>query len=119
MNVRGARGMNARTGRAIGEIAHIEQSVRDILTTPIGSRVMRRNYGSLLPNLIDQPGTPATRLRLMAATVGAIANWEPRITVTAVTIDIGSDGRAIVGMDAVRRDGPAAGRAVTLGIPLQ
>uniref|UniRef100_UPI0026076D20 ATPase domain-containing protein n=1 Tax=uncultured Sphingobium sp. TaxID=316087 RepID=UPI0026076D20 len=32
--------------------------VRDILTTPIGSRLMRRDYGSLIPELIDQPANP-------------------------------------------------------------
>lgn len=33
-------GMNLHTGRAIGGQAHLQQSVTDILTTPIGSRVM-------------------------------------------------------------------------------
>jgi len=36
------QGMNAENGHAISETAHILQSVRDILTTPIGTRVMRR-----------------------------------------------------------------------------
>ena len=35
-------GMNAHTGLAISEVEHIRQSVRDILVTPVGSRVMRR-----------------------------------------------------------------------------
>ena len=35
-------GMNSQTGLSISEIKHIRQSVRDILVTPIGSRVMRR-----------------------------------------------------------------------------
>ncbi|RZA92967.1 hypothetical protein EVY19_18935, partial [Escherichia coli] len=30
-----------------------------ILRTPVGSRVMRRDYGSLLASMIDQPQTPA------------------------------------------------------------
>lgn len=33
--------MDRTTGKAIGELAHLRQSVGDILTTPIGSRVMR------------------------------------------------------------------------------
>ena len=77
-------GMNASTGRALEGIEHIQQSVRDILTTPIGSRVMRRDYGSLLPELIDAPLTDATLLQAYAATVMAIIRWEPRILVTAV-----------------------------------
>lgn len=35
-------GMNAASGRAISATDHIIQSVRDILITPVGSRVMRR-----------------------------------------------------------------------------
>jgi phage baseplate assembly protein W len=40
-------GMNSQTGLSISEVEHIRQSVRDILVTPVGSRVMRREYGSL------------------------------------------------------------------------
>ena len=80
------QGMNAANGRTISETAHILQSVRDILTTPIGTRVMRRDYGSEIFSLIDQPQHGATRLRLMAATVHALTLWEPRIRITKVEI---------------------------------
>ena len=48
-------GLAATTGRTITGAAHLAQSIADVLTTPIGSRVMRREYGSLLPDLIDDP----------------------------------------------------------------
>jgi phage baseplate assembly protein W len=80
------QGMNADNGRTISETDHIIQSVRDILTTPIGTRVMRRNYGSEIFSLIDQPQHGATRLRLMAATVHALTLCEPRIRITKVEI---------------------------------
>ncbi|EDA1042628.1 baseplate assembly protein, partial [Salmonella enterica subsp. enterica] len=35
-------GMNRNTGLAISDSEHIGQSMRDILLTPVGSRVMRR-----------------------------------------------------------------------------
>ena len=47
---------------------------------------MRRDYGSELFYLIDQPQHQATRLRLMAAAVQALINWEPRITITRVDV---------------------------------
>lgn len=50
-------GMNSHTGLSISEVEHIRQSVRDILVTPVGSRVMRREYGSLLSALEDHRGT--------------------------------------------------------------
>lgn len=64
-------GINSQTGLSISEVKHIRQSVRDILVTAIGSRVMRREYGSLLSALIDQPPTPALRLQIMAACYSA------------------------------------------------
>lgn len=110
--------MSRATGRAINEDAHIRQSVSDILTTPIGSRVMRREYGSLLPELIDQPGHAATRLRLMAATVMALLRWEPRLRVTAVGLTISADGKAQVDIDATRRTGPRTGSQISIGVAL-
>ncbi|HGJ5877294.1 MAG TPA: GPW/gp25 family protein [Arsenophonus sp.] len=74
-----AMGMNRQTGRFITENAHIAQSVQDILITPVGSRVMRRDYGSLLFSLLDKPENPALKLQLMAAYFSALLRFEPRI----------------------------------------
>lgn len=79
------RGMNAHTGRALADIDHLQQSLSDILLTPLGSRVMRRDYGSLLPDLIDQPLNEALLLQLYAAAVMAIVQWEPRVTINQIT----------------------------------
>ena len=99
-------GMNNTTGRAVGDVAHIWQSVRDILTTPIGSRVMRRDYGSLIPELIDQPMNAATRLRVMSAAVSALVKWEPRIRVASVRLAIDAKGATVVDIEGDRVDGP-------------
>jgi len=109
-------GMNASTGRALEGIAHIEQSVRDILATPIGTRVMRRDYGSLLPELIDQPLTDALMLQAYAATVMAIIRWEPRILVTAVRQSISSTqpGRATLEIEGQT----STGQPITVEAPL-
>ncbi|ELY5272404.1 baseplate assembly protein, partial [Yersinia enterocolitica] len=48
-------GMSRNAGQTITDADHISQSIADILITPVGSRVMRRAYGSLLSELIDQP----------------------------------------------------------------
>ncbi|HEN3606819.1 TPA: baseplate assembly protein, partial [Yersinia enterocolitica] len=40
-------GMSRNTGQTITDADHISQSIADILITPVGSRVMRRAYGSL------------------------------------------------------------------------
>jgi phage baseplate assembly protein W len=76
--------MDITSGKPIIGIEHLRQSVRDILTTPLGSRVMRRNYGSRLFDLIDSPINEVTLVEIYAATAAALMQWEPRIRVNRV-----------------------------------
>lgn len=109
-------GMNSQTGLSISEVEHIRQSVRDILVTPVGSRVMRREYGSLLSALIDQPQTPALRLQIMVACYSAIQKWEPRVRLTTITFERSeTDGGLYVDITGTRS---ANGQPFSLTIPL-
>lgn len=85
-------GMSAATGRALGDLEHLRQSIRDILTTPKGSRVMRRGYGSDLFALIDAPMNRETLMNIYAAAVEALLAWEPRILVTRVVSSSAAPG---------------------------
>lgn len=78
------------------KLAAIRQSLHDIFTTPIGSRIQRREYGSHLFALIDAPMNPANRLRLAAALVDAATRWEPRVTLESAIIDITMDGKTVL-----------------------
>lgn len=111
-------GLDARTGRAQpDEEAHLRASIADILSTPLGTRVMRRDYGSELPYLVDAAANPATRIRLFAATAGALMRQEPRIALRRVRLAVEATGRAVVELDADRvRPGRAPAR-VTLTVP--
>nr|WP_261794382.1 GPW/gp25 family protein [Comamonas testosteroni] len=83
---------------------HLRQSIAIILTTPQGSRLERRTFGSLLPGLIDAPFNATTRLRCYAATVSAIMNWEPRLRVTRVGMEAGeSAGQAVITLEGEYR----------------
>lgn len=86
-------GMNAITGKAMSGIEHLRQSVNDILATPLGSRVMRRDYGSRLPFLVDAPMNRATLLQIYMATAEALHRWEPRIRVRRVSASAADEGR--------------------------
>lgn len=112
-------GMNAVTGRSLTDLEHIRQSWRDILTTPLGTRVMRRDYGSLIPELIDQPMNGVTRLRVMSAAVASLVRWEPRTRISAVRLEVGADGSLDLDVDGERVDGPRAGKTATVTIPLR
>ena len=110
-------GMDRTSGTALEGVAHIRQSVTDILTTPLGSRVMRRDYGSLLPELIDQPLDGATALRAYAACVVALMRWEPRIRETQIQRHVSAErpGRLTLSVQAERIDD---GADLTFDIPL-
>lgn len=111
-------GMDRTTGAPLSDDAHIDQSIPDILTTPLGTRPMRRDYGSLVPELLDRPLHGATTLLLMSAAAMAIARWEPRVTVRKVAI--GGDlaaGQAVATVISQRK-GKAANALTTQSIPL-
>lgn len=113
-------GMNATTGLALSGTDHLAQSIGDILTTPLGTRVMRRDYGSLLPELVDQPFNDATRLRLFGATALALMRWEPRIRLIRVQLSQGTDpGTYTLDLEAVLVEGAQSSDYTRLTLPLR
>jgi phage baseplate assembly protein W len=94
------RGTNAETGKALSGLDHLRQSIRDILTTPLGSRVMRRDYGSRLSELVDAPVNRRTIVDIYAATIEALLRWEPRITPRRVSIQSAEQGRVVIDLEA-------------------
>lgn len=92
-------GTNATTGKALSGVEHLRQSIVCILTTPIGSRVMRREFGSQLYDLVDAPLNRSTIMDVIAATADAIERWEPRIRVTKVTPSSDADGRVSISLE--------------------
>ena len=109
--------MNRETGAAIGELAHSGQSITDILTTRIGTRVMRREYGSLLPELVDHPFNDATRLRVYAGAVMALMRWEPRISLSRVQfIGANLQGQSVLELEGSVVD---SNEPLSLSVPLQ
>ena len=95
------QGLNATTGEILADLDHLRQSVRDILTTPVGSRVLRRDYGSRLPELVDRPFTQSLRLEIIAETVEAILKWEPRIEVSDLVLNSHAPGKVVIDMSGI------------------
>lgn len=94
------RGMSRTTGKALTGNDHIVASIQDILTTPIGSRVMLREYGSRLPELVDHPLNALLDVELFAAVAGALDRWEPRFKLLSVWIASRSaEGRITLGLE--------------------
>jgi len=76
-------GIDGDTGAVIGDWHHTQQSIRKILETALESRVMRRDFGSDLPDLIDRKMMQKNILALYSAAATAIARWEPRFRMKA------------------------------------
>jgi phage baseplate assembly protein W len=104
-------GMDRRAGRAVAGDAHLAQSLGDLLSTPKGSRVMRRAYGCDLMGLIDAPINPARSVDVVMAVAEAVAAWEPRIRLTRVEIGDAAPGRL-----AVTLHGVVEGRETATGV---
>jgi hypothetical protein len=87
-------GIGSGDGAQLTDWLHTQQSIAKILTTPIGARVMRRDFGSELFDLIDRKATQRSVLAIYAAAAVAIARWEPRFRMRRAAIaDAGPDGR--------------------------
>ncbi|WP_240810495.1 GPW/gp25 family protein [Formicincola oecophyllae] len=78
--------MDRNTGKALEGMADLRAAITDILTTPLGTRVMRRNYGSRLFELVDSPQNNAGAMAVYAAVVEALERWEPRLAVSHVQV---------------------------------
>lgn len=100
--------MDQYTGAAISGDADIAQSVARILSTRIGTRIMRRSFGSCLPELQDTPLTPRNAILWIAATAGALRRWEDRIKVERVSVSMnqGGEGRLVLTITGHRTDIP-------------
>lgn len=110
--------MNRSTGLAIAGKAHLRQSVGDILTTPLGSRVMRRTYGSLVPELIDHPDNQITQIRLFAAIAGALMRWEPRMRLLRIRVMRQQPGQADITLECIELLDDRQPQPLTLQVPV-
>ncbi|WP_395463639.1 GPW/gp25 family protein [Wolbachia endosymbiont of Cantharis cryptica] len=95
------RGINASTGKELEGLEHLKQSIVDILTTPVGSRVMRRNYGSRLFELLDKPVNRDFTLEIYAATAEALEKWEKRFKLEKVKITEVKEGKVTISLNGI------------------
>lgn len=93
-------GVDAKTGRLLSGVEHLEQSIADIILTPRGSRVMRRDYGSDLYLLKDKQMNPSNIVKLYSAVAVALDRWEPRVVLDRVWVDghDANDGFLAIGL---------------------
>lgn len=79
-------GMDRRSGQSVSGLAHLRQSIEDILTTPVGSRRMRPEYGSQLRRYVDLPVNEGWKSAVQAEVARALGRWEPRLKLERVRV---------------------------------
>ncbi len=86
-------GLDRRTGQPLSGIAHLRQSIEDILTTPLSSRRMRPDYGSQLRRYVDLPVNDGWKSAVQAEVARALGRWEPRLALERVRVVAVLDGQ--------------------------
>lgn len=64
----------------------IEESIKDILSTRLGSRVMLPDYGSRLFELIDKRVDDVFKANLAWYVIEAVEKWESRVKIDEVKL---------------------------------
>ena len=104
-------GLDRRTGQLLTGLDHLKQSIEDILTTPLGSRRMRPEYGSHLRRFVDLPVNEGWKSAVQAEVARALGRWEPRIRLERVKVVSVLDGQ--IGLQLT---GQYLGNAVVLEV---
>ena len=79
-------GIDRRTGKVIGNLASAYQGVEVILSTRIGSRIMRREFGGGIAELLGRLLTPSLFAAWRQLVATAIDLWEPRFRIRRILI---------------------------------
>lgn len=94
--------MSRHDGKELSYTDYLAEAIVDVLLTPIGSRVGRRNYGSRLFRLLDSNVTRYLPLQMSNAIADAIMRNLPIVKVEQVKITALqlSEGRVICTLSA-------------------
>jgi phage baseplate assembly protein W len=79
-------GMDRLTGKPLSGVAHLRQSIGDVLSTPVGSRRMKPEYGSSLRRYVDLPVTEGWKGAVQAEAARALGRWEPRVDLSSIRV---------------------------------
>ena len=79
-------GIDRHTGQPVDNLASTFQGVEVIVSTRIGSRIMRREFGGGIAELLGRLVTPALFAAWQQLLATAIDLWEPRLRVRRVTV---------------------------------
>jgi hypothetical protein len=79
-------GPDGRLAWSSGE-DNVRESIRLILLTMPGERLMREQFGCGIRHFLFEPNTVTTRQLLRERIIQALRRWEPRVGVQDVTVE--------------------------------
>ena len=91
-------GADGRLAWSEGE-DNVRESIRVILMTEPGERLMREDFGCGLRKFLFEPNTVTTRQLIRERINKAIGRWEPRVKVDEVTVETDSNNPRLVSID--------------------
>lgn len=99
-------------------IERIEQSVRIILGTQHGERVMRPDFGANLRSLAFAPNSPATTNLARHLVASALTRWEPRIALEDIEVENLPEQGVLVISIAYRIAGTSTARSLVVPVTI-
>jgi uncharacterized protein len=99
---------------------NVRESIQILLLTRLGERLMFPSYGSSLRTFLFAPNNPATRKSIEEEITRAVAQWEPRVTLDAVSVDVDpSNAQAAIATIQYRLIANQLPNQITLTLQLQ
>ena len=95
-------GIDRRTGRVLSGWPHVAQSMTVIFTTRFWQRIMRLDFGSDVPSLLDKPGNALVIAKVYMAVYRALLAWEPGFRLTQMQlVKAGADGKFTLNLSGI------------------
>lgn len=98
---------------------NVRESLRIILLTEPGERVMRPEFGCGLRRLLFEPNTPATRRMIQEEIRLAVTRWEPRVRLEGVDVTDTPDPRRVRAVIRYQLVGTGVREQVALDLDLE
>ena len=95
-------GADGRLAWSSGE-QNVRESIRLILLTEPGERLMREGFGCGLRQFLFEPNTVATRQLIRERIMAAIGRWEPRVRLVDVQVEADPDNPRLVAITILFR----------------
>jgi uncharacterized protein len=95
-------GVDGRLAQSEGE-ENVRESIRLILLTEPGERLLREDFGCGLRRFLFEPNTVTTRQLIGERIKQSLARWEPRVVVDDVLVEADEENPQLIGINIIFR----------------